>query len=170
MVRRSSSRLDRALAAWFAPDSSTIEEAAGKRAIRAFLQTVWLYSLALWAYAATVAVISAKRIGESLFLVQSLPRTDTSGIVAFGTSALCYVLLGILSRAGAVGSVLRAMALYGFLGWLYIAGNAVAHPYTLAMPLMHLSTRPTESQFGVTCFILSALGSGALWARPQPGP
>ena len=60
------------------------------------------------------------------------------------------------------------MALYGLLGWLYIAGNVIANPNTLHLPLTHLSTGPSESQFGAVCFVLSALSACVFWARQQP--
>ncbi|HWC57676.1 MAG TPA: hypothetical protein VG621_01850 [Candidatus Paceibacterota bacterium] len=48
-------------------------------------------------------------------------------------------------------------ALYGGAGWLYIAGNAVVHPWTLAMPLTHFLSWPREDTFGIVCYGVSAL-------------
>jgi hypothetical protein len=144
------------------------------RTLQAILKTVWLYSLALWVYAAAVALATPDQVSERLLLMNGLPRTDTSGIIAFGVSAVSLAVLGSLYRPEqrldqrVIDSVLRAVALYSFLGWLYIAGNVIQNPSTLPLPLTHLSTRPTESQFGAICFVISGLAACALWARQQP--
>jgi hypothetical protein len=44
---------------------------------------------------------------------------------------------------------------FGFAGWIYIAGNAVFHPETLPLPLTHLLSWPREDTFGAACFALS---------------
>jgi hypothetical protein len=147
------------------------------RAWRAVLKTVWLYALALWFYAAAVALADPDRVPERLLLMKSLPRTDTSGFIAYAVSAVSFALLGSLPRANrkdqrlvgrVVDSVLRTTALYALLGWLYIAANVIANPDTLPLPLTHLFGGPTESQFGAVCFVLSALAACVLWARQQP--
>lgn len=157
--------------------SPTVKESAGKRVLRAILKTVWLYSLAVWGYAAGVALASPGRVSEPLLLMNGLPRTDTSGIITFGASISCCAILGSMSRVNkpvtrlrrrAIDSALRTMALYGFIGWVYVAANVVENSNTLSLQLMHLSTRPTESQFGVLCFVVSMLASCTLWARQQP--
>jgi hypothetical protein len=168
--------IDRAPGEPVAHGGPAIEEAAGMRTFRAILKTVWLYSLALWVYAAAVALAAPDQVSERVLLMKGLPRTDTSGIIAFGVSAVSLAVLGSLRRVDGpdqrllrrvVDSVLRAVALYSFLGWLYIAGNVIQNPSTLPLPLTHLSTRPTESQFGAICFVVSALAACVLWAR-QP--
>jgi len=146
----------------------------------AALKVGWLYGLAAWVYSAAVALAFPQQVSEPLLLMNGLPRTDTSGIVAFGVSLVCFVALGYLRSTGGDGpaphvlrrlvdSSVRAVALYGFLGWLYIAGNAVFDPYTLPLQLTHLAQWPTESQFGVACFIVSLLASFAWWATERPG-
>ena len=139
------------------------------------LQAAWLYSLALWIYSAAVAVSSPGRVGEALLLMRELPRTDTSGVVAFGLSGLSYAALDVVERAEGprqpfrlfVDAFLRTLALYGFLGWAYIAACVVQVPATLPLPLTHLFHRPTESQFGLACFVASLLASALLWARRE---
>lgn len=169
--------IDRALGGSAARGKPAIEEAAGKRALRAILKTVWLYSLALWVYAAVVALAAPGRVGERFLLMENLPRTDTSGIIAFAVSAISFSILGSLRRVNrtdqrlvwrVIDSVLRTLALYAFLGWVYIAANVVENPSTLPLRLTHLSTRPTESQFGAICFVVSGLAACAFWARQQP--
>jgi hypothetical protein len=55
--------------------------------------------------------------------------------------------------------VLRATSLtlfvFGFAGWVYIAGNAMFHPETLSWPLTHLLPWPREDTFGIICFATS---------------
>ncbi|MEX0616727.1 MAG: hypothetical protein WD231_02840 [Candidatus Woykebacteria bacterium] len=45
--------------------------------------------------------------------------------------------------------------LFGLLGWLYIAANAVVHPQTLHMGLTHFASWPREDTFGSVSFIVS---------------
>jgi hypothetical protein len=54
-------------------------------------------------------------------------------------------------------ALLAAVALYGFLGWAYIAGNAISHPRTLYLQLTHLAKWPHEGDFGLACFAASAI-------------
>ena len=147
------------------------------RTLRAILKTVWLYALALWVYAAAVALANPDRVPERFLLMESLPRTDTLGTIAFGVSALAFLVLGCLRRvrnpdqrlAGrVVDSLFRTVALYAFLGWVYIAGNVIENPSTLPLPLTHLASGPTESQFGAICFVVSALAACAFWVRQRP--
>jgi hypothetical protein len=147
------------------------------RVVRAILKTLWLYALALWIYAAAVALADPDRVPERLLLMKDLPRTDTSGFIAFAVSAVSFAVLGSLRRPNrggrrlvgrVVDSALRTTALYAFLGWLYVAGNVVENPGTLPLPLTHLFSGPTESQFGAVCFVLSALSACVFWARQQP--
>lgn len=49
----------------------------------------------------------------------------------------------------------RTLFLFGLLGWLYIAANAVVHPETLEMPLTHFFSFPREDTFGAVCFLVS---------------
>ncbi len=53
--------------------------------------------------------------------------------------------------------LLMTLALYGFVGWAYIAGNAISHPRTLHLRLTHLASWPHEEDFGLACFVVSAL-------------
>lgn len=46
---------------------------------------------------------------------------------------------------------------FGFAGWVYIAGNAEHHPETLSLPLTHLAPFPREDTFGAICFGISFL-------------
>jgi hypothetical protein len=53
-------------------------------------------------------------------------------------------------RAGSL-----TLFIFGLLGWLYIAGNAMFHPETLSWPLTHLAPWPREDTFGIICFAVS---------------
>jgi len=44
---------------------------------------------------------------------------------------------------------------FGLCGWIYIAMNAVFHPWTLPLPLTHLAPWPREDTFGAACFLIS---------------
>ena len=63
---------------------------------------------------------------------------------------------------------------YGLFGWIYITANSVVHPLTLDKQLTHFLSVPTESQFGLACFILSGLAwlslSLAGWPLRNIGP
>jgi hypothetical protein len=56
-----------------------------------------------------------------------------------------------------VRSILLTLAVYGFAGWVYIAGNAISHPETLPLPLTHFASWPREDTFGAVCFAVSCL-------------
>lgn len=43
-------------------------------------------------------------------------------------------------------------AVFGVLGFAYIAGNAWFHPESLSWPLTHLYPFPREDTFGIFCF------------------
>jgi len=110
-------------------------------------------------------------------LIENLPRTDTSGAIAFGVSAISFLVLRSFRRVNVpdrqlavrvTDSILRTLAFYAFLGWIYIAGNVILDPSTLPLRLTHLATRPTEAQFGAICFVISGLAACAMWARQQP--
>ena len=51
----------------------------------------------------------------------------------------------------------RAIALYAFAGWVYIALVALVHPQTLGLQLTHFTKLPHEDTFGETCFLVSIL-------------
>lgn len=51
----------------------------------------------------------------------------------------------------------RALALYGFLGWLYIAVVALVRPDTLGWQLTHLASFPHEDTFGEASFVVSLI-------------
>ena len=52
--------------------------------------------------------------------------------------------------------------IFGTAGGFYIAENAVFHPVTLAMPLTHFLSLPTEATFGATSFAVG-LFSCLVW-------
>lgn len=54
-------------------------------------------------------------------------------------------------------SLALTIFVFGFAGWIYIAMNAVFHPYTLSMPLTHLLPFPREDTFGAVSFAVSAI-------------
>lgn len=51
-----------------------------------------------------------------------------------------------------IKSLSLTIFLFGLLGWVYIAMNAVFHPETLPLPLTHLLDFPREDTFGAICF------------------
>lgn len=57
--------------------------------------------------------------------------------------------------------ILRALflslAIYGLLGWVYIAIVAVAQPWTLPWPLTHFLPWPREDTFGAFSFLISMI-------------
>ena len=54
-------------------------------------------------------------------------------------------------------SLSRSLFLFGLLGWVYIAFNAIVHPETLKMPLTHFLPYPREDTFGALAFVISFL-------------
>ncbi len=57
--------------------------------------------------------------------------------------------------------VLRAVLVHSLIGWVYIAMNALSHPWTLGLRLTHFSEWPHEGDFGIACFVI-VLVSGCL--------
>jgi hypothetical protein len=49
----------------------------------------------------------------------------------------------------------KTLAIYGFLGWVYIALVALIHPHTLGSKLTHFANFPHEDTFGEACFAIS---------------
>jgi hypothetical protein len=56
----------------------------------------------------------------------------------------------------AIIAVLRAVRLYAFAAWVYLAANSISHPVTLQMKLTHFANWPHENTFGVACAAASA--------------
>ena len=52
-------------------------------------------------------------------------------------------------------TVFLTLFIFGLLGWVYIAMNAVFHPETLSLPLTHLLSYPREDTFGIISFFVS---------------
>jgi len=49
----------------------------------------------------------------------------------------------------------KTLAIYGFVGWVYIALVALIHPDTLGLKLTHFANFPHEDTFGEACFAIS---------------
>jgi hypothetical protein len=49
----------------------------------------------------------------------------------------------------------RALALYGFAAWVYVALVALIQPWTLNWQLTHLARWPRTDTFGEICFAVS---------------
>ncbi len=64
-------------------------------------------------------------------------------------------------------SLLLALTIYGFAGWVYIALCAVVHPETLSLQLTHVTPFIREDSFGILCFGVSFL-SFFLWQATKP--
>ena len=58
--------------------------------------------------------------------------------------------------------VLRAVLVHALLGWVYIAMNALSHPWTLGLRLTHFSDWPHEGDFGAGCFIVMLVSAWLL--------
>lgn len=60
--------------------------------------------------------------------------------------------------ATALREVSLAIAIYGMIGWVYVAVCALTAPDTLALPLTHLVPWLREDTSGVISFVLSFAG------------
>jgi hypothetical protein len=161
------------------PDTVATQRAAGSntrtfhgssgKAVAVY-RVVAIYALLVWAYGALTAVFKLSRLTDPLIGSIAISRTDTSAAAAFIVSALSFFAANYSQSRRALtplkdsvlAGILRVLTYYGFLGWLYIVGNSLVHPETLHKQLTHLSTIPTESQFGISCFVASALAALAL--------
>jgi hypothetical protein len=54
----------------------------------------------------------------------------------------------------------RALALYGFAAWIYVALIALVQPWTLKWQLTHLAKWPHTDTFGEVSFVVSLI---AFW-------
>ncbi len=54
-----------------------------------------------------------------------------------------------------IRSLLLTLFVFGFAGWVYIAGNAWFHPESLSWPLTHHLPYPREDDFAIACFVVS---------------
>jgi hypothetical protein len=146
-----------------------------------------VYAFFSWSYVAVLAVFRPDDLPRPLTHWAAGPRTDTFGAACFAVSFLAYVAGAVvrerrLSRPSEADepeggqpalarALIRAGGVYGAVAWAYIAMNAVSHPRTLSMRLTHLAPWPTEGDFGVTCFVVSAV-CHLLWQvfeRPAAG-
>jgi hypothetical protein len=140
--------------------------AGRSRAVAVALHLVWLSLLGTWLYSAVVALRRPDRLPAPFLSLRGLPRTDTIGFLAFGASCLVYVAARALrpaaapvDRARLLGTAtLEGMVIYGSLGCGYIIACGVTAPWTLSWPLTHILPVPTESQFGILCFLIATLG------------
>lgn len=64
-------------------------------------------------------------------------------------------------------SALLTLFIFGLCGWIYIAMNAVFHPWTLPLPLTHLAPWPREDTFGAGSFLVSMI-SFFFWNLTKP--
>ena len=67
-------------------------------------------------------------------------------------------------------AVLRAVFAHSLIGWVYIALNALSHPWTLGLRLTHFSDWPHEGDFGVACFIVMLVSGWLLGRRTGARP
>jgi hypothetical protein len=54
-----------------------------------------------------------------------------------------------------IRSLSLTLFVFGLLGWLYIASNAVFHPESLSWPLTHFLPYPREDTAGIVSFFVS---------------
>jgi hypothetical protein len=129
-----------------------------------------IYTFLIWAYGALTAVFKLSRLKDQLIGGVAISRIDTSAAIAFVVSSLFFFAANFSQsrrmstpfRDRVLAGILRVAVYYGFSGWLYIVGNSLVHPETLHQQLTHLSSVPTESQFGMSCFVASAVAALAL--------
>lgn len=69
-------------------------------------------------------------------------------------------------------AVLRAVLVHSLIGWVYVAMNALSHPWTLDIRLTHFSEWPHEGDFGIACFVVflasATLLGGLTGSQRQP--
>jgi hypothetical protein len=65
-----------------------------------------------------------------------------------------------MTRRSLVVASCRAIALYGFAAWVYVALVALIQPDTLGLQLTHLTKWPRTDTFGEISFVVSFI---AFW-------
>jgi hypothetical protein len=134
-------------------------------------------------YSAATAVMRPSRLSLPVLGLAGWPRIDTTALICFLSSILLVFMVwfAVLSGASDVRSrpegrppnrwtrLADALSLTVFLhasaGVVYIAANNVAHPHTLTQPLTHLSSWPSEAQFGFAAVTAAALAARFRAAR-----
>lgn len=141
--------------------------------MRTAAETALIYGLLGWCYVAVYAVFRPQDLSAPIAAVVPL-RRDSFGCLCFAASALAACVLqiragGVLPRrrrpATAIDAVLRTVALYALLVWVYLCANSITHPATLAERLTHFAAQPTEGATATFCFPLSAAAFAALRLR-----
>lgn len=144
-----------------------------RRVIRPAAETMMLYGLLGWLY---IALWAALRPDELSVPVTALipMRRDTFGALCFAGSAIAAAglqvgtgrfLPGCRCSRAAADAVLRTVALYALLAWIYLCVNSFTHPYTLGIGLTHFASEPTEGTTATLCFPLSAAAFAVLRLR-----
>jgi hypothetical protein len=133
------------------------------RLVRPSAETAMLFGLLGWLYVAACAAVRPDEMSSAITVLVPM-RRDTFGVVCFAVSAGCAAWLqvgtGRLFVAGgrgtsAVDAVLRTVAGYALLVWIYLCVNSLTHPYTLGMRLTHFAAEPTEGATAVVCFLMA---------------
>ncbi len=129
------------------------------KTLRALSLTFFIFGLLGWVYIAGSAVLRPDNLDEPLTHFLPWLRADTSGAACFVLFLLAFFVWNILRdenrRMRSLRSLSLTLAVLGFSGWVYIAGNAISHPETLSLPLTHFLDFPREDTFGAACFAIS---------------
>lgn len=127
-------------------------------------------------YGAATAVMRPSRLPFPILGVEDWPRTDTTALACFVTSAVLVFLVRFVMLSGTSGAgflsqgrplkrwthiadaLSLTVILHATTGLVYILANFVVHPHTLGLPLTHHASWPSEAQFGFAAFIAAFLG------------
>jgi hypothetical protein len=80
------------------------------------------------------------------------------------------VAANLSSRRRLLLATCRAVALYAFAAWVYVALVALIQPQTLSLRLTHLASWPRTDTFGEVSFVVSFVAFWAYTVLRPPRP
>lgn len=135
-----------------------------RTSLRSATETVMVFGLLGWLYAACVAAFRPDAL--SLHIAAVLPvRRDTFGLLCFVCSGLAAMALHTRfgtfwtrrsGRRGFPEALLRTAFIYGLLAWAYLCANNLTHPETTGQRLTHFASSPAEGTTAVLSFAVAA--------------
>jgi hypothetical protein len=122
-----------------------------------------------WSYVACIAVVHPEKLSAPFADWPGL-RRDSLGTLCFVVSFTAHVVNGIRSGS-AIGYVAaRSVHVYSVLVTVYLLGNSIAHPATMAMPLTHFFRFPSEKLSLVVALIAAMCSFLVMRSAPSGRP
>jgi hypothetical protein len=145
------------------------------RAATAVLRTIGVLGVVFGLYAMAVAAFRPSYLHVSPIGI-GVGRTDTTGAVGIVVSFACFAVNRWVAAgpraplARRAGEVLKVVAAYAGVGWVYLALCTLTHPWSRSIQATHLASFPTEEQLATVCLVVGAVALAALWTLRARSP